>query len=280
MQSLIRFLRQHTLISGIVLMFLLTWPIDLASSKVLPIQLPFAVYILVGYGFVIASLVMTGLTSGTDGIYAILKRFLIWRVSWKWYLVALLMLPGLYLLAVILNSALTQTSPDFSAVFAYKIFGPSANLPILVLPYFLFDALTNGEEIGWRGYVLPRLQSKHSVLASSLILGVIWWFWHLPKFLAPGNTSSFAIYLPEILPLAVLYTWLYNNTRGSLLLATLFHASGNAAGMFLPITNTISNSNIGAFLLFIILETLIAVVVIFSERSPQFSRKERIQIYD
>ena len=278
MKNLTRFLKRHSLVSGVVLMFLLTWPVDLANSKILPIQLPDAVTLLLGYGFVVASLMMTGLTTGRDGVASLLRRFLLWRVGWQWVLVALFLLPALSLLAVLLNSALTQTPPDFSAVFAFKIFGPSANLPVLILPFFLFDALTNGEEIGWRGYVLPRLQSKHNALLSSLILGVIWWFWHLPKFLAPGNTSSFPLYLAEMLPVAVLYTWLYNNTQGSLLLVTLFHASGNTAGVFLPIANTISGSNLGPFLLFIALLILTAAAVVASERPAQLSRKERLQV--
>jgi membrane protease YdiL (CAAX protease family) len=81
-----------------------------------------------------------------------------------------------------------------------------------------------------------------------------------------------------MLPVAVLYTWLYNNTQGSLLLVTLFHASGNTAGVFLPIANTLSGSNLGPFLLFIALLILTAAAVVASERPAQLSRKERLQV--
>jgi len=102
--------------------------------------------------------------------------------------------------------------------------------------------VTNGEEIGWRGYVLPRLQAKHTALAASLILGVIWGFWHLPKFLSHWNTVSFAWFMVHTLAGSVLYTWMYNGTKGSLLLVTLFHASANTAGMFVPKFGSISRS--------------------------------------
>ncbi len=200
------FIKRHSLVVGVVLMFALTWPIDLSNSGVLPFQVPFALAILVGYGIFFAALIMTALTLGKGGVIALLKRFLIWRVGGKWYLVAFLLVPSLNLLGVVLNAALSSQPIDFSTVLAYKIFGSSANLVILILPYLLFDAVTNGEEMGWRGYVLPRLQAKHSALASSLILGVIWGLWHLPKFMAPGNTGSFALVVVDTVAKAVFLT--------------------------------------------------------------------------
>jgi membrane protease YdiL (CAAX protease family) len=245
---------------------------------VLPFQVPFAVYILLGYGFVFASLIMTGLTLGKKGVIALLKRFTIWRVGWKWYLVAFLLYPGILVSAVLLSAALSQTPPDFSTVFAHRIFGPSANLAILIFPFFIFDALANGEEMGWRGYVLPRLQSKYSALVSSLIVGVIWGIWHFPKFLAPGNDSSFALFMVKVMADAILYTWLYNNTKGSLLLVTLFHASGNTAGVFLPIANTVTGNNMSALMLQALLEIIVAFVIMIIAGAARLSRTQPKQV--
>lgn len=274
------FLKRHSLAIGILLMFALTWPVDLANSGVLPFQVPFIIYIFVGYGFVVASLIMTGLTLGKEGVVALLKRFLIWRVGWKWYLVAFLLYPSIMASAVLLNVAWTRTALDFSQVFAHKIFGPSANLLVFFFPFFLFDAIANGEEIGWRGYVLPRLQAKHSALVSSLIVGVIWGFWHYPKFLAPGNNSSFALFMLKVMADAILYTWLFNNTKGSLLLATLFHASGNTAGVFLPIANTVTGNNIGTMIFQVLLQIMVAVVVLRIAGPERLSRTESVQVQD
>ncbi len=271
------FLKRHSLVAGVVLMFLLTWPIDLAHSGVLPIQVPFALYIMLGWGFIVASLIMTGLTLGRGAMGALLKRFLLWRVRWTWYLVAALLFPAIFLAAVLLDAAWTQTAADFSTVFAHQILGPSANLPLFILPYFLFDALTNGEEMGWRGYVLPRLQAKHSALVSSLILGVIWGVWHLPKFLAPGSTSSFPLFMVKILAEAVLYSWLYNNTKGSLLLVTICHAAANTAGVFLPVANTVSGSHTNVLIIAIVLEILAAAAVTVLAGPARLSRRMAAQ---
>ena len=271
---------QHSLVIGIALMFLLTWPIDLANAGVLPFQVPFAVYILLGWGFIFASLIMTGLTLGKGAVIALLKRFLLWRVGWKWYLVAFLFYPALFGSAVLLNAAFTQTPIDFSTVMANQIFGTPARLPAFILPFFVFDALANGEEIGWRGYVLPRLQAKHSALASSLILGALWGLWHLPKYLAPGDKGSFALGMVKVLADAILYTWIYNSTKGSLLLTTILHASGNTAGVFLPMANTASGSNMGALVIAVALESIAAIAVTGIAGPARLSRTEPKQVQE
>ncbi len=280
MNQVTEFLKRHSLVAGIILMFTLTWPIDLAHSGVLPIQVPFVVYIFLGWGFVAASIMMTWLTLGKEAVAALLKRFLIWRVGWKWYLVAFLLYPVIMTSAVLLNALLTHTAIDFSQAFAHKIFGPSANLPLLIIPFFLFEAISNGEEIGWRGYVLPRLQAQHSALVSSLILGLIWGFWHFPKFLAPGNESSFALFMVKVMADAILYTWLFNNTRGSLLLTTLFHTSSNVAGVFLPIANTVTGNNMSALIFQVLFQIVAAVVVLIIAGPERLSRTESVQVQE
>ena len=273
MFNISQFLKRHSLIAGLSLMFLFTWPIDLANSGLLPYEVPFVVSIFLGWGFIGASLIMTGITQGRNAIVNLLKRYLIWRVGWRWYAVAFLLFPAIFILSVLINAVLSQSQIDFNSVLAYEIFGPMARLPVLILPYFLFDAIANGEEIGWRGYVLPRLQTRFGALASSLILGLIWWFWHLPKFLGAESASLFGIFLVKILAEAVLYTWLYNNTRGSLLLVTIFHAAGNTAGVFLPIANTVSGSNLNVLVIAIGLEILTAAVVVKYTAAESFTHK-------
>lgn len=280
MKPLKQFLKRYSLIVGILLMFLLTWPIDLANAGVLPLQVPFVIYIFLGWGFIFASLIMTGLTLGKESVITLLKRYLIWRVDWKWYLVAFLLIPFISLIGIYLNAALTQTPVDFSTVLAYQIFGTSANLTLLIVPFFLFDAIANGEEMGWRGYVLPRLQAKYSALAASLILGVIWGVWHIPKFLSHWDTAAFAWFMVDVLAKAVLLTWMYNGTRGSLLLVTLFHASFNTAGVLLPIANTVTDTDLGARILISLLEAIAAIIVVISTGAERLSRSEPKQILE
>lgn len=272
------FLRRHALVVGIVLMFLLSWPVMLASSGVLPFRLPFIMGLVAGWGVSVAALIMTGLTLGRVGVIGLLKRFLIWRVEWKWYLLAFMLYPAIFSLAVLANSALTGIPADFGKVVARGLFGPAASLPVFILPFFLIDAITNGEELGWRGYVLARLQGKHSAIVSSLFVGVIWAAWHIPKFLAPGNTSPFALFAVKILADAILYTWLYNNTRGSLLIVTIFHSAGNTAGVFLPVATTVAGANSGTSAIQVLLEILVVIGVVAAQGPGRLSRNEQKQV--
>lgn len=272
------FLKRYSLIIGILLMFLFTWPIDLANAEVLPFQVPFAIYIFLGWGFIFASLIMTGLTLGKEGVLSLLKRYLIWRVDWKWYLVAFFLIPALNYLAILLNSAFTKTPIDFSKVLAYEIFGPSANLLLLIVPFFLFDAIANGEEMGWRGYVLPRLQVKYHALTASLILAVIWAFWHIPKFVTHWDTITFLWFTVDEIAKAIFMTWMFNNTRGSLLLVTLFHASFNTAGLLLPVANNLTDTNMNMRAIISILEIIVAVIVVMYAGAERLSRTEPKQM--
>jgi len=279
MNPIILFIKRHSLIIGILLMYLFTWPIDLANSGVLPFQVPFVVAYLVGYGIVFASLLMTGLTLGTSGVIALLKRFLIWRMSWQWYLVAFLLAPFISVITLYLNAWISQTPIDFSTTNAYNILGPNANLVLLIIPFLISDAITNGEEIGWRGYVLPRLQMRYSALTASLILGVIEGLWHLPKpaFLPQLAMTAFAWYLIYKLALTIVRTWVYNNTRGSLLLVTLFHAAGNTANFFLPTTGTTSG-NLSGRIIEALIWVAVAIVVVFIAGPARLSRTEQKQV--
>lgn len=271
------FLKRHSLVIGIILMFLFTWIIDLANSGILPIQFPFVVYLFLGWGFVFASVIMTGLTLGKEGVVSLLKRYLQWRVSWKWYLVAFGLAPALWIAGVYLYAALVHVSPDFSTIMAYKIFGESANLPLFVLPFFLIDLIANGEEIGWRGYVLPRLQAKHNALTSTMILGVVWGLWHLPKFLSHFDVTAFVWFMLHTMAFAVILTWLYNSTKGSLFLVSICHAASNTVGIFLPVANTTSGENIGAYITVVLLEIAAAVVVTVISGPARLSRTEQMQ---
>ncbi len=93
-----------------------------------------------------------------------------------------------------------------------------------------------GEELGWRGYLLPSLQTRVGPLAASVTLGLLWGLWHLPLALTPDNFLGqvpFAYTLAGTVATSVMFTWVFNHTRGSLLIALLFHSSINMTGLFL-----------------------------------------------
>jgi len=98
---------------------------------------------------------------------------------------------------------------------------------------FSFLAILIGstaEEIGWRGYLLPNLQKKHSPFVSSIIVGILWGIWHL-NF--TGGITGFLLYTVTIIEMSILMTWLYNRTGGNLILMSLWHLTINIASHFL-----------------------------------------------
>jgi len=86
MNQIIAFLKRHALVLGIALMFLLTWPLDLVNTGIVKLDLPFLLLLFLGWGFGLASVIMTGLTLGREAVFALIKRYFQWRVGWKWYL--------------------------------------------------------------------------------------------------------------------------------------------------------------------------------------------------
>ncbi len=268
---LARVVQGYPLTAGLLLMFALTWPIDLGvaadSRGWLPFQIPFVVPLLVGYGFVVASLVVTAIVDGKAGIRALLRRFLIWRVELRWYVAVLLGPIALALAALAAPLVLHGVAPDFNQTMAREISGP-LSLWLFVPIFFLMGVLTNGEEIGWRGYLLPRIQTRFGALAASVLIGVIWAAWHIPKFLGAGAILPVPawLYLLDKIALAILFTWVANHTRGSLLIATLFHAAVNTAFVWLVPTTGQYDSYES------ILRCMVALMIVLAT-GPNLTRK-------
>ena len=182
------------------------------------------------FGPSIAAFVMTAITEGKPGVQALWKRFWHRNVSFKWLLVALLCYDTLRLGANIIARTLDNQ--------AY----PILNLPDplwSIIPAFVAPFIINGmgEEFGWRGYALPRFQARWNALTSSILLGVIWACWHIPSFFIPGRPlyqRSFWEWAPWIILSSIIYTWIFNNTQGSVLAAVLFHTTANYSLVVLP----------------------------------------------
>jgi uncharacterized protein len=134
----------------------------------------------------------------------------------------------LFWLGLVLVSADARTIPDVAA------------LPFFAV-LFVSQLVTSGlfEEPGWRGFALPRLQERHGALCGTVVLGLCWGCWHLPLFLIPGvyiaGTGlatvgiAFSQFLVIEVAMAVIFTWLFNHTRASVLLAVMLHAGLNSA---------------------------------------------------
>lgn len=181
-----------------------------------------------GWGPTLAAGAVTAITEGREGIHALLRRCLVWRLRPVWHLVAWLLPPlvmaaGLALFIALGNEAGSLELGRWTqALFAICISLPAGPL---------------GEELGWRGFALPRMRRTLSALQSSLLIGVVWCFWHTPLFWAPMGTTlsgahvtlwAVAKYLAYVTGLSVIFTWLFSGTGGSVLLAIVLHLAVNA----------------------------------------------------
>jgi uncharacterized protein len=180
----------------------------------------------------LAALFLTGLLDGKPGVSKLLARLFRWKVHWKWYL-AIFLLPVAFSLGwTFFNTLLDAHS--FSAgwgSFASLIQALLQGGPVLLAMTPVMALLITGEELGWRGFALERLLKTRGPVISSLIVGVFWGIWHLPEVLDPTSVLNKAP-LSLSIPLFVLgtvvfsfvYTWLWQNTSGSLLVICLFHS--------------------------------------------------------
>ena len=257
---------------GIGFVFAFTWPVGLAlaaqSRGLIPAIVPSLAGLLIGYLVVAGAIVATALQDGGSGVRALLLRFLVWRVSVTWYAVALFGFPLLYLAALAVYAVSTGAAPDFATPPVTKLVPAGLSLLVVAPAWLLYEIFTNGEEIGWRGYLLPRLQSRNRPLVATLIVAAVWAAWHFPKFLVVPATYEYPLWLwlVDIGAKAVLATWLFNHAGGSLLLATLFHASWNTAALCLPVLPT-AHGDVGPFTVAVGLTALVAIGVMV--RDPQ-----------
>jgi len=186
------------------------------------------------HGPALAALLAAALTGGRSAVRDLGARLVRWRVGWRWYVVVLAG-PAAFSLAV--AGVYAALGGSWSAAVAPALTRGSGEWPVLIL-LFLILALTDGlgEETGWRGFALPRLLVSHNALVASLSLGVVWAAWHLPLFWTAGAAlegRSILMVLLTLPALSILYTWVFQHTRGSLLLAILFHAASNLWGVAL-----------------------------------------------
>jgi membrane protease YdiL (CAAX protease family) len=177
----------------------------------------------------LSAVIMTATTEGRDGVRRLLGRLALWRVGMPWYLFSLLGVPLIMLLGTMIYSG---NLPNLGA-----LGGPSYLLSYLAT--YVFVMALGGplfEEIGWRGFALARMEALHGPLLASVILGVLWALWHLPEFLVPswaassggGGILGITLFIVTAITFTIVITWVFNNTRASVLLAILVHTSIDA----------------------------------------------------
>ena len=176
------------------------------------------------FAFSIAGVIMIAVLYGRSGLSELGQRLVRWRLGWRWWLVAVLPF-GLYALATAVSGNLNSFT--FTSTTIGKIL-ISAEAGFLVY-FFLRGAL--GEELGLRGFALPRLQSYTTPFRASAIIGILWAGWHIPVLLNKGLVSIL-IFLLLAFVLSFIFTWLFNGSGGSLIPVMIFHAAQNSEEIF------------------------------------------------
>jgi uncharacterized protein len=210
---------RHDLLLYFILAYALSWaiwPLVLANPESSP---------LVPFGPLIAAVVVALLAGGWTELRALLGQLLRWRVHPTWYVMALL---GPFVLAAVTAALTVATGAPAPNIGAYPDWlGISVALLSTIIIVGLF------EEVGWRGFALPRLQRRLDALWAALVLGVIWAPWHLPELISdPGQRPPLQFFV-WILAESVILAWLYNSTDGSLPIVIICHAAINTAGRFM-----------------------------------------------
>jgi uncharacterized protein len=186
-----------------------------------------------GLSPLLAGLLLLRLTRGAAGTSDLRRRLTeIGRIAPRWWLIVLLFYPAFNLAAAAVALALGVTSSPLEVVSSEWLLDPGA-LALLLAVALVFPTV---EEIGLRGYWFDRLQARWNALVSSLILGTAWAAWHVPLVYMTGYYAGTTFqpelwwWLPSIVLTAIVGTWVYNNTRRSVLAVIALHFLGNLTG--------------------------------------------------
>jgi membrane protease YdiL (CAAX protease family) len=203
----------------------------------------------------IVALVLTATSSGKSGVYDLFVQQTIQKTAFKWLLLSVIGFPVLASLAILTNLNFDMSNFELRT---------TQLLPQIIV----IILIAIGEEYGWRGYLLPRLMNRFNVFYSSIILGVIWGFWHFPAYMIGTGTPeemSFSLFLLWVVLGTLFISWIYYYTR-SVLTSILAHISANAAFNYLNILPEFTGSA-NTFWLFMLYLSVLIVVVYYTVRS-------------
>ena len=223
----------------------------------------------------LAAIVVAAVEGRKGGVRELLGRFLIWRVGIQWWAFALLFLVIPAVAALYLFSLFGGPTVDWSGL------GPLYSVVPMILMLTILAGM--GEEFGWRGFAMPRLQARHNALVSSIIIGALWGLWHIPLFLVKGTTQyewrlnaglipAVLLYTVFTIAWSIQYTWVFNNTKGSVLLAAVFHGAGNAwMGGYIDVYR----GYFGGVVTFTVVSVIVSIIIVLVAGPANLSRRNK-----
>jgi len=257
------FVKRNPLLSIYILMFIMAWsvmiPQALYSQGITSTPVPEILEIFTGWAPGIAALIVFTVIAGRSGIREVFGRFLIWRIGFMWYLVGMFLLAGIILGGIGLHVLFGGAMP------AIPVAGePIWEIALTFLVLILMLSVFNTEEIVWRGIALPRLQARYGALAAAILIAIPEVALHLPLFWVTENPFYKNVGVPWFLAFSVaaivIYIYVFNMTKGSLIIVTIMHASQNTW------SNLLSDNSAGPFHFTVILTWAIALALIVITR--------------
>lgn len=232
--SLFETIRKRPLASYVLLAWGLSWaywmPMLVRGEVVTPGATTGASHFPGLLGPMVAALVVTAIVGGTHGLREYLAHFVQWRVSLRWYGAAVLPMV-IFLVAWALLALFGGPAPDLVDLGEFSGL-PALAWPLLVLAVLAFNGY--GEEAGWRGFLVPGLLKRSGPFTTSLIVAVVWFTWHIPSFAVIEGYRIFGLGIVPMMGLgliagAMILTWLYVGSGGSIWIVALWHLTYNFA---------------------------------------------------
>ena len=230
---MIHIIKKYPLISYVILTYVISWSflypsfqMILANDGITPLSL---IGLIGAFGPTISAVIITRLTEGKEAVKRLLRKYLVFKVHYRYYVFVLLAPVVLQIIGILLSNVFGYTIGKFDLASGLKVY----------IPYILITVPFGplAEELGWRGFLLPKLLEKFDVIKASLLIGFVWSLWHLAAFSFPGaaipaefdvNLWSLSFYFLQLIALSLIFTYVFMKSRGSVFVAILLHAAFNA----------------------------------------------------
>ena len=204
------------------LSYAVTWAAFITVARWVPADtgVGYALILFGTYTPGLVALLLTFRSQGSIGVRKLLRRTVMTEAPARLYVLAVSYIVVIEIVAAALHRVVAGAWPPFGA-------GSLVLIPLSIAFSTPFQA---GEEIGWRGFALPRLADRFGLRLASVLLGILWAIWHLPQFYIAGGDSyhqAFIVWAAQVVAMSVAFAWLYAKSGGSLLLVMLMHAAIN-----------------------------------------------------
>jgi len=237
---------KNSLILFFVLTFILSWiiwlPGVLVTFGILTVTFDDIVYVILnvvgGSCPTIVGLFLFYRDGGMDKIKEVLRSGISpWRISKVWWIPLIFLIPVLNATALLLGVLSGSPMPELLMLQQWYL------IPILFIAGFIPFSNAFREEFGWRGYAIDGLQTRWNALTTSIIIGLAWGLWHLPLRYFPGAMEVYAnnpiwVFMLNAITISIMMTWFYNNNKGSIFTAVVFHVMINITPSIFPFGQT------------------------------------------